>query len=79
MKFPKWNHPWLCQQLLYLPAYLLFLLPPIGAILLEAFGIDVPGIAFLIVFFICGGCAVWYLLRGQNTRPGRMRHRLSTA
>ena len=62
MKFPKWNHPWLCQQLLYLPAYLLFLLPPIGAILLEAFGIDVPGIAFLIVFFICGGCAVWYLL-----------------
>ncbi|MBR4131596.1 MAG: hypothetical protein IKT99_01340 [Oscillospiraceae bacterium] len=61
MKFPKWNHPWLCQQLLYLPAYLLLLLAPIGAVLLEACGIDVPGIPFLIVFFILGGCAIWYL------------------
>ena len=62
MKFPKWNHPWLCQQLLYLPVYLLFLLPPIGAVLLDARGTDVPGIPFLIVFFLCGGCVIWYLL-----------------
>ena len=62
MKFPKWNHPWLCQQLLYLPAYLLLLLPLVGVIVLESCGIEVFGIPFLIAFFIFGGAAVGYLL-----------------
>lgn len=61
MKFPKWNHPWLCQQLLYLPVYLLLLLPLVGVIVLESCGIEVFGIPFLIVFFAFGGCAIWYL------------------
>ena len=60
MKYPKLNHPWLCQHLLYAPAYLFFLSFGLPA-LLERLGINAPGWAFALGFLALAGLTLWYL------------------
>ena len=62
MKFPKLKHPWLCQHLLYAPAYLAFaalFLP----LILKLVGRSVPdwiwGLGVLLLMLL----AIWYLFR----------------
>ena len=60
MRFPKFNHPWLCQNLLYSPAYLWFL-TLLAPGILESRGIPVSGEVFLILFMPSSIFALWYL------------------
>lgn len=62
MKFPKLKHPWLCQHLLYSPAYLFFasfFVP----LVLEQLGIKVPGWAFVLGFVLLTALVICYLFR----------------
>ena len=60
MKFPKLKHPWLCQHLLYSPAYLAFgsLFVPL---ILQKHGVEISGLAFALGFIEVMGLALWYL------------------
>ena len=60
MKFPTLKHPWLCQHLLYSPAYLAFgsLFVPL---ILERHGVKISGPLYGLGVIVVMGLALWYL------------------
>ena len=60
MKFPKLKHPWLCQHLLYSPAYFFFASFCVP-LLLEHWDVAVPGWAYGLGFVLLAAFTLWYL------------------